>query len=68
MKANKKLYLSDDKKLSGVCGGIGEYFDVDPTVIRLAWILFSVLTGFIPGLIAYIIAAIIMPAKPGSNS
>ena len=67
MKANssatKKMYLSEDKKLSGVCGGIGEYFDIDPTIIRLAWILFTVLTGFVPGLLAYIIAAIVMPAK-----
>lgn len=72
MKANssttKKIYLSDDKKLSGVCGGIGEYFDIDPTIIRLAWILFTVLTGFVPGLLAYIIAAIVMPAKGGAST
>ncbi len=70
MKANnsatKKMYLSEDKKLSGVCGGIGEYFDIDPTIIRLAWILFTVLTGFVPGLLTYIIAAIVMPAKGSS--
>lgn len=64
MKASRKIYLSSDKKLLGVCGGIGDYFDIDPTVIRLAWILFTVLTGFMPGLLAYIIAAIVMPPKP----
>jgi phage shock protein C len=58
----KKLYLSsNDKKISGVCGGIGKYFGVDSTLIRLVWIVTTVLTGIIPGIIGYIIAAIVMP-------
>lgn len=58
----KKLYLSkNDKKLTGVCGGIGEFFEVDPTLIRLAWILFA-FTG--AGVVAYVIAAIIIPDRP----
>jgi phage shock protein C len=63
---SKKLYLSDtDKKISGVCGGIAEYFDIDSTLVRLAWVILSLLLslGF-GGLIVYIIAAIIMPNKP----
>ncbi len=59
----KRLYLSMDKKLSGVCGGIGEYFEVDPTIIRLAWIVMTVLTGILPGIIAYIIAAMVIPKE-----
>ena len=60
MSMEKKLRKSSvDKKLCGVCGGIGEYFNVDPTVVRLLWILFSLAGG--AGLLAYIIAAIIMP-------
>lgn len=56
----KKLYRSDENKmLAGVCGGIAEYFDVDPTLIRLAWVVFSLLGG--SGLLAYILAAIIIP-------
>ena len=56
----KKLYKSNtDKKLAGVCGGIAEYFDIDSTIVRLAWVLFSVAGG--SGLLAYIIAAIVMP-------
>ena len=56
----KKLYRSDEKKmLAGVCGGIAEYFGVDPTLIRLAWVVFSLLGG--SGLLAYILAAIIIP-------
>lgn len=56
----KRLYKSStDKKVCGVCGGITNYFDVDPTVIRLIWVIFTLVGG--SGLIAYIIAAIIMP-------
>lgn len=56
----KKLHKSQtDKKLCGVCGGLAEYFNIDPTIVRLLWILFSIAGG--AGLLAYIIAAIIMP-------
>ena len=59
----KKLYKSNtDKKLDGLCAGIGEYFDVDPTVIRLLWVLAVLFAGV--GVLAYIIAAIIIPRKP----
>jgi phage shock protein C len=63
----KKLYLSDtDKKISGVCGGIGEYFRLDSTLIRLIWITLTVVTGVLPGIIGYVIAAIVMPHKISS--
>lgn len=58
---NKKLYKSEmDRMLCGVCGGFGDYFGVDPTLIRL---IFAVLTcfGIVPGLIIYFIAALVMP-------
>ena len=59
----KRLYKSNkDKKVDGVCGGIAEYFDVDSTLIRLAWVLFCFFGG--SGLLAYIIAAIIIPRQP----
>ena len=59
----KRLYKSNENKmLDGVCGGIAEFFDVDPTFIRLAWVLFCALGG--SGIIAYIIAAIIIPRNP----
>lgn len=62
----KKLYKSStDKKLAGVCGGIAEYFDIDPTLIRLAWVLFCALGG--SGVLAYIIAAIIIPEAPAGG-
>lgn len=56
----KRLYKSiENKMLDGVCGGIAEYFNIDPTLIRLAWVVFCALGG--SGIIAYIIAAIIIP-------
>ncbi len=59
----KRLYkIEKGKKLDGVCGGIAEYFDIDPTLIRLVWILFTA-CSFGSGIIAYIIAAIVMPRK-----
>ena len=59
---NKRLYRSaHDRMLAGVCGGIAEYFQIDPTLVRLAWILFSAFVG--SGILAYIIAAIVMPKK-----
>lgn len=57
----KKLRKSNiNKMICGVCGGVGEYFNVDPTVIRLIWAILTVL-GIGSGLIIYIIAAVIMP-------
>ena len=59
----KRLYKSNQNKMiDGVCGGIAEYFGVDPTVVRLIWALFSLMGGC--GILAYIIAAIIIPRNP----
>lgn len=57
----KKLYRSrTNKMLCGVCGGVGEYFNVDPTLIRLLFVIFGC-TG--SGVLAYIIAAIVIPQE-----
>ena len=59
----KKLYKSrDNRMISGVCAGIAEYFNMDPTIIRLAGVLFSLLGG--SGVLGYIIAAIVIPEYP----
>ena len=59
----KKLYRNtENKMLAGVCSGIADYFDIDPTLVRLGWVLFSLLGG--SGLLAYIIAAIVIPEYP----
>lgn len=59
---NKRLYrIEDGKMVEGVCGGVAEYFNIDPTVVRLGWALVSCFAG--AGIVAYIAAAIIMPVK-----
>ena len=59
----KKLYKSEsDQKIDGVCAGIGEFFEIDPTIVRLAWVAFSLLGG--SGVLAYIICALVIPRKP----
>ena len=59
----KRLYRSGKEKiLGGVCGGIAEYFNVDPTIIKIIWIL--IVLGYGAGIIAYIIAWIIIPKNP----
>jgi phage shock protein C len=61
----KRLYLSrTDKKISGVCGGIAEYFGQDSTLVRLGWVVLTILTGGFPGVIGYIIAAVVVPPQP----
>lgn len=58
----KKLYKAEEgKMLCGVCAGVAEYFNIDPTLVRLIWVLFCCMAGC--GILAYIIAAIIMPYK-----
>lgn len=59
----KRLYKSNENRvLDGVCGGIAEYFNLDPTLVRLGWILFIAVGG--SGVLAYLIAAIVMPRRP----
>lgn len=57
----KQLRKSYDRKLCGVCGGIAEFFGIDPTIIRLLWVLLVFCAG--TGVLAYIIAAIVMPER-----
>ncbi len=55
----KRLYKSQvNRKICGVCGGVGEYFNIDPTLVRVIWALFACTGG---GIVAYIICAIVMP-------
>jgi phage shock protein C len=63
METPKKLFRSRKSRLlAGVCGGVAEYLNLDPTIIRLVWVLFSLLFGF--GVLAYIVAWILIPSNP----
>ena len=64
-KPKKKLYRSEDNKIfAGIIGGLGEYMDTDPTVLRLIFIFLVMVTGIIPGLLAYLISMLVVPKKP----
>lgn len=61
----KKLYRSRENKVfGGLLGGLGEYFDVDPGIIRVGWIMISVLSAIFPGILAYIFSCMIVPMAP----
>lgn len=59
----KRLYkINRGKMVDGVCGGVAEYFGLDPSLVRLAWIIFTAMGG--SGIIAYILCAAIIPREP----
>lgn len=58
----KKLYRSNERKLFGVCGGIAEYFGIDPLIVRILWVVFTLSGG--SGLLFYFIAALLMDNRP----
>ena len=57
----RRLIKSKDKKIFGVCGGLGNYFDVDPTIIRIAFLVGFIIFG--SGLLLYLIMALVMPSE-----
>ena len=64
MTSVKRLYRSSDNRdFAGICGGLGEYFDVDPTVVRVVYVLLSLLTAFM-GVLLYIILLFVIPNRP----
>lgn len=59
----KRLFRSNDRMLGGVCAGIAEYIGWDPTLVRIAYIVLSIVSAAFPGLLVYIILWIIMPPR-----
>ena len=59
MESTKRLTKSNDRMSAGVCGGLAEYFNVDPTLVRLLFVIFGLAGG--PGLLVYIVLALVMP-------
>jgi phage shock protein C len=61
----RKIYRSKkDKMIAGICGGLGEMFEIDPTLIRLGLVFIGLVTGIVPLVIAYILGWIIIPENP----
>jgi phage shock protein C len=66
---DKRLYRSSHNRVFlGVCGGMGEYFNTDPVIIRVIAVIITVLTGFLPGIIAYVIIALVIPQEGSTVS
>jgi len=65
---NKKLYRAKEgKKISGVCLGFARYFDIDVTLVRILYVALSLFTSGFPGIILYIICALVMPEEENTN-
>lgn len=61
----KRLYRSNKNKVfAGILGGLGEYLDIDPVLLRVIWVLVLVFTGFVPGILVYVIAYFVIPPRP----
>ena len=61
----KRLYRSRrERKLAGVCAGFGEFLGVDPTIVRILYLVVTIITGFFPGIFIYFAMALIMPVEP----
>lgn len=64
----KHLYRSNDNKIfAGIFGGLGEYYNIDPVLLRAGFVLLTIITGIIPCALAYIICRYIIPKKPSSK-
>ncbi|MCC7555984.1 MAG: PspC domain-containing protein [Methanoculleus marisnigri] len=61
--AKKLTRSTSDRWIAGICGGIGEYLEIDPNVIRMIWVVLSVLTTVFPGVLIYILLWIILPEQ-----
>lgn len=67
--SGKRLYRSNtEKTIAGVLGGIAEYFDIDPTLVRLGYVLLSLFSAAFPGVLGYIIMWIVMPQNPNNGA
>lgn len=61
----KKLYRSRENRVfAGIMGGLGEFFGIDPVLLRLGYLILTVFTGFVPGIVGYILAIFIIPEAP----
>ena len=65
----RRLYLSqENSKIAGVCGGIGESYDMDPTLVRMAFVFLCLATSIVPGVVTYLIAWVIIPKNQSSKN
>ncbi len=60
----KLIRLRADRKIAGVCAGMGHYLDLDVTLVRLVWALITIMSGIFPGVVVYVLAWIVIPEAP----
>lgn len=60
----RRLFRSNDRLLGGVCAGLADYFDLDPTLVRIGYAILSVASAAFPGIVVYIVMWIVIPSKP----
>lgn len=64
----KKLYRSEENRVvAGVIGGVGEYYHIDPVIIRVIVIIIAILTGIVPMALAYLLSVFVIPRHPGTH-
>lgn len=63
MKTAKRLTRSNDKMIAGVCGGIANYFELDPTIVRVLYVILSIVSAGFPGVLVYLILWLVMPKE-----
>ena len=64
----KRLHRSrTDRQLTGVLGGVSDYLRMDPSLVRIAYVILTILTGFVPGIFLYFMMAFIVPVEPETN-
>jgi phage shock protein C len=62
---NDRLYRSrQDRIVGGVCSGLADRFDLDPSVVRILWVVLTLLTGFVPGAVLYLVMLVVVPEEP----
>jgi phage shock protein C len=66
--ARKKLVRTRNRKIAGVCAGMAEYFDLDVILVRVLWLIVTIFSGLVPGVIAYVVAWIVMPEEPAGSA
>jgi len=61
----RRIFRSrEHRTLAGICGGLGEYLEVDPVFVRLLWVIGTCVTGIVPGLLAYVVGWLVVPDRP----
>ncbi len=68
MTERRRLYRNrSDRMIAGVLGGLAEYWNIDPSITRIAYLVLTLLTGFVPGLVLYVLMLIVIPAEPAAG-